>query len=76
MSQNEKRKDKDLTERIDRIIKYRDEVTKGVDLSMFHSRFLSPAPKLVMSDHSSEKVKQSVDKLVSPSMVRCFVACM
>ena len=30
--QNEKRKDKDLTERIERIIKYRDEVTKGVDL--------------------------------------------
>ncbi|KAM5540203.1 hypothetical protein V8D89_006022 [Ganoderma adspersum] len=30
--ENEKRKDKDLTERIDRIIKYRDEVTKGVDL--------------------------------------------
>ncbi|KAI1795665.1 DNA/RNA polymerase [Ganoderma leucocontextum] len=30
--ENEKRKDKDLTERIERIIKYRDEVTKGVDL--------------------------------------------
>ncbi|TBU33633.1 DNA/RNA polymerase [Dichomitus squalens] len=30
--ENEKRKDKDLTERIERIIKYRDEVIKGVDL--------------------------------------------
>ena len=35
MLQNEKRKDKDLTERIERIIKHRDEVTKGVDLRMF-----------------------------------------
>ncbi|PIL35892.1 transcription factor [Ganoderma sinense ZZ0214-1] len=32
MWQNEKRKDKDLTERIERITKYRDEVTNGVDL--------------------------------------------
>ena len=31
--QNEKRKDKDLTERIARILKLRDEVVKGVDLS-------------------------------------------
>ncbi|KAI0744213.1 DNA/RNA polymerase [Daedaleopsis nitida] len=30
--ENEKRKDKDLTERIERILKHRDEVTKGVDL--------------------------------------------
>ncbi|KAI0762097.1 DNA/RNA polymerase [Trametes elegans] len=31
--ENEKRKDKELTERIERIIKLRDEVTKGVDSS-------------------------------------------
>lgn len=31
-SQNEKRKDKDLTERIERLLKHRDEVVKGVDL--------------------------------------------
>ncbi|KAI0665939.1 DNA/RNA polymerase [Trametes maxima] len=31
--ENEKRKDKDLTQRIERILKLRDEVTKGVDLS-------------------------------------------
>lgn len=30
--QNEKRKDKDLTERIEKLLKRRDEVTKGVDL--------------------------------------------
>ena len=30
--QNEKRKDKDLTERIEQLLKRRDEVTKGVDL--------------------------------------------
>ncbi|KIY74363.1 IMS-domain-containing protein [Cylindrobasidium torrendii FP15055 ss-10] len=31
--ENEKRKDKDLTERIDKILKLRDEVTRGVDLA-------------------------------------------
>jgi DNA polymerase kappa len=30
--QNEKRKDKDLTERIEKLLRRRDEVTKGVDL--------------------------------------------
>ena len=30
--QNEKRRDKDLTERIKKLLKRRDEVTKGVDL--------------------------------------------
>ena len=30
--QNEKRKDKDLTERIERLLKQRDEAIKGVDL--------------------------------------------
>lgn len=33
-SQNEKRKDKDLTEKIGRILKERDEVTRGVDIRM------------------------------------------
>ena len=33
LPQNEKRKDKDLTERIGRILRLRDEVVKGVDLS-------------------------------------------
>ncbi|RPD54731.1 DNA/RNA polymerase [Lentinus tigrinus ALCF2SS1-7] len=31
--ENEKRKDKDLTERIEKILKHRDEVVKGVDLA-------------------------------------------
>ena len=35
--QNEKRKDKDLTERIEKLLKRRDEVTKGVDLGARHS---------------------------------------
>ena len=30
--QNEKRRDKDLTERVKKLLKRRDEVTKGVDL--------------------------------------------
>lgn len=30
--QNEKRKDKEVTERIEKLLKRRDEVTKGVDL--------------------------------------------
>jgi hypothetical protein len=32
--QNEKRKDKELTEHIQRILKQRDEVMKGADISM------------------------------------------
>ena len=35
-AQNEKRKDKDLTERIEKLLKRRDEVTKGVDLGARH----------------------------------------
>ena len=37
VGQNEKRKDKDLTERIEKLLKRRDEVTRGIDLGMRHS---------------------------------------
>jgi hypothetical protein len=45
--QNEKKKDKDLTERIARILKQRDDVVSGVDMSTFkpsyvyHARLLT-----------------------------------
>jgi hypothetical protein len=34
--QNEKRKDKEVTERIEKLLKRREEVTKGVDLGTRH----------------------------------------
>ena len=43
-NQNEKRKDKDLTQRIERILQQRDEALKGVDLSpcfIFHSYLIA-----------------------------------
>ena len=35
--QNEKRKDKEVTERIEKLLKRREEVTKGVDLGTIHN---------------------------------------
>lgn len=39
--QNEKRKDKELTEQIQRILKQRDEVMKGADIGMWGNTHLT-----------------------------------
>ena len=41
--QNEKRKDKEATERIEKLLKRRDEVMKGVDLGMKHNGTSRPS---------------------------------
>lgn len=69
--QNEKKKDKDLTERIARILKQRDDVVKGADIGT-----LTLVLVLVLPIYSCNatpahvwwavKVEAAVDRLVSP----------
>lgn len=47
--QNEKRKDKEVTERVEKLLKRRDEVTKGVDLGAKHSGYLPPLLMLMIT---------------------------
>lgn len=42
VAQNEKKKDKVLTERIERILNYRDDAVKGVDISALSSSSVIP----------------------------------
>jgi len=58
--QNEKKKDKDLTERIEWILKKRDDVVKGVDISS-----LNLPSFLRLTDKSLEQCERSVDRFVS-----------
>jgi len=65
LQQNEKKKDKELTARIEKILKQKEEAVKGVDLgklgvSLFHSlRILKPTP--------TARIELAVDHLVRPA---------
>lgn len=61
IAQNEKKKDKDLTERIARILKLRDEAIEGVDLS----KPLLPCKCHIELTSGPAKIEHHVDKLVS-----------
>lgn len=59
-NQNEKRKDQDLTNRINKILKMRDEVTKGVDMRAC----IGPTATDAEADICSDKIESTVDGLV------------
>ena len=61
--QNEKKKDKELTERISRILKQRDDILTGVDIGGFVSYVLAGQIDLFLGH--LEKVQIGVDHLVS-----------
>lgn len=69
IAQNEKKKDKDLTERIARILKLRDEAIEGVDLSK------PPLPRKCHIELTlgQAKIEHHVDKLVSLPPSRRFI---
>ncbi|RXW21284.1 hypothetical protein EST38_g4573 [Candolleomyces aberdarensis] len=58
--ENEKRKDKDLTERIERLLKQRDEALKGVDIR----ESLSEVNEAAVSTQPTERVEAAVDQMI------------
>jgi len=61
-AQNEKRKDKDLTERIEKLLKRREEVTKGVDLGTRQGTSRLPDADVYVAN-----VERAAEKIVRPS---------
>ena len=59
--QNEKKKDKELTLRIENILRRRDEVLKGVDLSTLRSSYFLEH----LLTKATDKIEASVDHTVN-----------
>lgn len=65
--QNEKRKDKEVTARIERILKLRDQAMEGVDMgarTMFISFAHADEDNAILTSRYTGKVEQKVDHLV------------
>lgn len=68
--QNEKKKDKEVTARIDKILKHRDEVLQGVDISQYASDCYGYRAHLI----PIAKIEANADHLVCKRVIYTHLA--